>query len=61
MSDVEKIQMERYYGELEDDVRHIVNKYARIMGWGVPDLDEQVGRKLILEALHKALAKVERE
>lgn len=61
MSDVEKIQMERYYGELEDDVRHLVNKYSRIMGWGVPDLDEQAGRKLILEALHKALAKVESE
>ena len=61
MSDVEKIQMERYYAELEDDLRHIVRKYSRIMGWGVPDLDEQAGRQLILEALHKALAKVERE
>ncbi len=61
MTDVEKIQMERYYGELEDDVRHLVKKYSRIMGWGVPDLDEQAGRKLILDALHKALAKVENE
>ena len=61
MSEVEKIQMERYYSELEDDVRHIVKKYSRIMGWSVPDLDEQAGRKLILEALHKALAKVESE
>ena len=61
MTEVEKIQMERYYAELEDDVRHILKKYSRIMGWSVPDLDEQAGRKLILEALRKALAKVERE
>ena len=61
MTDVEKIQMERYLSELEDDVRHIVNKYCRIMGWGVPELDEQAGRKLILEALRKAVAKVESE
>ena len=34
MSDMEKIQMERYYDELEDDLRHLINKYGRIMGWG---------------------------
>ena len=60
MTDIEKIEMARYYGELEDDLRHMVKKYCRIMGWDVPDLDEQEARKIILEAMHDALAKVER-
>ena len=55
MSTMEQIQMERYASELEDDVSHLVHKYQRIMGWSVPDLDEEASRKLILEALHTAL------
>lgn len=61
MQGTEEIQMERYYGELEDDLRHILNKYGRIMGWGVPELDEATARKLILSAMHQALAKLDSE
>ena len=59
MTTIEKIEMARYYGELEDDLRHLVKKYCRIMGWEVPELDEQEARELILQAIHHALAKVE--
>jgi hypothetical protein len=31
------------------------------MGWEVPELDEQEARRLILDAVHKALEKVEAE
>lgn len=61
MTNVEQIQMDRYNKELEDDMRHIVKKYCRIMGWGVPDLNEEEARKLILDAMNQALAKVARE
>ena len=61
MSGPEEIQMARYYDELEDDLRHTLNKYGRIMGWGIPELDESAARRLILDAMHKALAKIERE
>ena len=61
MTSPEKVQMERYNSELEDDVRHIVKKYSRIMGWGIPELDEGAARQLILEAMRRALAKVESE
>lgn len=61
MNGPESIQMERYASELEDDVRHIVKKYSRIMGWGIPELDEVAARRLILESMHKALAKIEGE
>jgi hypothetical protein len=53
--------MERYHSELEDDIRHILKKYSRIMGWGIPELDEGAARRLILESMHQALAKLEKE
>jgi hypothetical protein len=61
MTSPESIQMERYSSELEDDIRHILKKYSRIMGWGIPELDEGTARRLILEAMRSALAKVEKE
>lgn len=59
MTQIEKVQMARYLGELEDDMNHILRKYCRIMGWDIPELDEQDARALILKAMHDALAKVE--
>lgn len=61
MTGPESIQMERYNSELEDDIRHILKKYWRIMGWSIPELDEGTARRLILEAMRSALAKVENE
>ena len=61
MANPESVQMERYNSELEDDVRHILKKYSRIMGWSIPELDEGTARRLILAAMRSALAKVESE
>jgi hypothetical protein len=61
MTSPEQVQMERYHSELEDDIRHILKKYSRIMGWGIPELDEGAARRLILESMHQALAKLETE
>ena len=61
MATIEEIQMARYAHELEDDVRHLVRKYSRIMAWDIPDLDEQAARRLIFEALHSSVAQVESE
>lgn len=59
MASIEQIEMARYRAELDDDVRHLVRKYCRIMGWEVPELDEKAARVLILRALREALAKLE--
>ena len=53
--------MDRYYDELEDDLRHLVKKYCRIMGWAVPDVDVQASRELIIQALHRAIDEIESE
>lgn len=61
MKTIEQVEMERYRAELNDDVRHLVKKYGRIMGWEVPELDESEARKLIFQALRDAVARAESE
>jgi len=58
MASIEQIELARYRAELDDDVQHLVNKYCRIMGWEVPELDEAAARALILGALKEAFEKV---
>lgn len=59
MPSVERIEMDRYRAELADDVRHLVNKYTRIMAWDVPELDEAQAHTLLFQALRDALAQAE--
>ena len=61
MKTIEQVEIDRYRAELDDDVRHLVKKYCRIMGWEVPELDEKAARALIFQALRDALGKVEGE
>ncbi|MCF7977315.1 MAG: hypothetical protein K9L82_04760 [Chromatiaceae bacterium] len=61
MASLEQVEISKYHNELVHDVRHLVQKYGRIMGWEVPELDEAEASKLILQALKNALADVERE
>jgi hypothetical protein len=60
MANLEQIEIVRYHDELVHDVRHLVQKYCRIMAWEVPELDEGEARKLIFQALKDALADVEK-
>jgi hypothetical protein len=61
MATIEEVEMGRYAHELEDDVRHIVRKYCRIMAWDIPDLDEQAARRLIVSALRESVERVDTE
>ena len=54
MATMEKIEIARYRGELEEDLEHLVGKYCRIMSWESPELDEAEARRLIVEALQQA-------
>lgn len=58
MTDIEEIEMSRYSKELEDDMRHLLKKYSRIMGWNVPELDEQKAKALILASMLDALDEI---
>ncbi|WP_295443038.1 hypothetical protein [uncultured Thiodictyon sp.] len=58
--DSEKIELARYHSEIVDDLRHLLNKYVRIMEWDVPDVDdEKKARNLVVQALKSGLADVE--
>lgn len=61
MASLEQIEISKYHDELVHDIRHLVQKYGRIMGWEVPELDEAQARRLLFQALKDALADVERE
>lgn len=61
MTTIEEIELARYRRELDHDLRHMVEKYCRIMGWEVPELDEQRARRLLFSVIHDALAKLEAE
>ncbi len=60
MADYERVALERYAAELEDDMRHLLRKYCRMMGWNVPELDEAKARGPILASMQSALKKIER-
>ena len=56
----ERIELARYHGEIVTDLRHLLNKYLRIMEWDVPDVDdEKKARGLVVQALKAGLAEVE--
>ncbi len=58
MAEFEQIALERYAKELEDDMRHLLKKYCRMMGWNVPELDEEKARELILASMQDALSAI---
>ena len=61
MSDMEKIELERYHREIVEDLRHMLKKYHRIMEWDVPEVDEKAARSLIFQALRDSIAEIEAE
>ncbi len=60
MPELEQVEIARYQNELVHDVRHLVTKYCRIMGWEVPELDEKEASRLIFQALRSALDEAEK-
>lgn len=54
------IEITRHHREIVEDVQRLVDKYLRILEWGVADVDDEKGaRGLVIQALKVALAEVE--
>jgi hypothetical protein len=60
MSDVQNIEIERYHDKITEDLRKVVEKYREIMAWDVPDNDTVEADRLIFQAIHSALAEIEK-
>lgn len=61
MSDLEQIDVARYRAEMTHDMVHLVGKYCRILGWEIPEVDDQKAKELVLKALQEALTQVSSE
>ncbi len=55
MKKMEQLEMDAYRSEIVSDMSDLVEKYRRIFGWDIPEIDQMAADKLILAAMHKAL------
>ena len=55
MTPIEALEMDAHRAELKSDVRRLVDKYSAIFGWDVPEVDEALSERLIIESLRQAL------
>lgn len=58
MAKIEAIEMDAHRAQLTADVRGLVDKYRAIFGWDVPEVDEALAERLIVEALRQALNEI---
>ncbi len=61
MTKIEQLEMDAHRAQLAGDVKALVEKYRAIFDWDVPDVDEGLSDRLILEALRQALDDIEAE
>ncbi len=55
MAKMEQIEVDAYRNEIVSDMNALLEKYRRIFGWDIPEIDQQATDKLVLAAMHKAL------
>jgi len=55
MGKMEQLELEAHRSEIDADMRSLVEKYRRVFGWDIPEIDQHVADKLILAAMRKAL------
>lgn len=61
MTDIQKVEIERYRSELVEDTRKLVDKYLSISDWDIPEIDETKTVSYILQAIREALDTVEKD
>lgn len=55
MQKMEQLELNAYRSEIVADMRSLVEKYRKIFGWDIPDIDQHAADKLILAAINAAL------
>lgn len=56
---MEDIELERKRKALDKDIKSLLDKYTRIMGWDIPEIDEPRARHLILDEFKAAIGRLE--
>ena len=61
MAKIEELEMDAHREQLHSDLRRLVDKYRAIFGWDVPEIDEALSQRLIIESLRRALDDLEKQ
>lgn len=60
MGKMEQLELDAHRSEIDADMRSLVEKYRRVFGWDIPEIDQHAADKLILAAMRKALDDIQR-
>lgn len=55
MAHLEQLELDAHRDQLNADVKGLVEKYRAIFEWDVPEIDEALADRLILDAIRQAL------
>ena len=61
MANFERLEMDAHRAQLNGDVMRLVEKYRSIFGRDVPEVDEALSNRLILNAVRQAVDDIEHE
>ncbi len=61
MAKIEQIELDEHRSEIIADVKEVVEKYRAIFDWDIPEIDQALANKLILQEIRKALDAIEKE
>ena len=61
MKEIEQFELEAHRNEIIAGVKGLVEKFRAIFDWDVPDIDQALADKLILQEIRKALDAIEKE
>jgi len=61
MTEIEKVELAAHRSDIIEDVNNLIEKYRAIFGWDVPDIDESLANRLILNEVRQALDDIQNE
>ncbi|MEQ1600598.1 MAG: hypothetical protein HOP04_15115 [Methylophilaceae bacterium] len=61
MAKMEQIELNKLRGEIIVDVKSLVEKYRTIFDWDIPEINQSLADKLILQEVRKALDTIENQ
>ncbi|MBU1436906.1 MAG: hypothetical protein KJ930_12440 [Gammaproteobacteria bacterium] len=61
MSQLEQLELTAHRADIIKDVNDLIDKYRAIFEWDVPDIDEKLTNRLILNEVRQALAAIQQD
>ncbi len=61
MTDIQKMEIDRYRSEMVDNVQKLVDKYLQISDWDIPEIDEKKTMGYILQVFRETLDDIEKD